>query len=256
MIGLFASGFARVGTSARASLRALSSGGSAALKSGTSALSSDGSTPLKNGGSTPLKNRGSATLKRRFMAAFLACATAVTLAACAQDSGNDTDVANQGYQSGDGSVRTWTPDERGDAVLLTGTDYEGNAVDTTTMSGDIIVLNTWYAACPPCRVEAPDLLDIATERAEDGVSFLGINRTDDAGAALAFEREFGITWPSINDTSGKAIATLAGVVPIKAVPTTVVLDREGRVAARVLGQVEKSTLNSLIDDVAEEGGAA
>lgn len=190
------------------------------------------------------------------VSAALVAVLTLGLAACSQESGNDTDVANQGYQSGDGSVRTWTANERGDSVVLTGTDYEGNAVDTATMDGDVIVLNTWYAACPPCRVEAADLLEVATERADEGVSFLGINRTDDAGAAQAFEREFGITWPSINDASGTAIATLAGVVPIKAVPTTVVLDREGRVAARVLGQVEKSTLNSLIDDVVNEDEAS
>lgn len=199
---------------------------------------------------------GGVSLSRRIAAAASAGLLIFGMAACAKDSGNDTDVANQGYQSGDGSVRTWNPDERGESVVLTGTDYEGNAVDTATMDGDIIVLNTWYAACPPCRVEAADLLEVATEREAEGVSFLGINRTDDAGAAQAFEREFGITWPSIDDASGSAIATLAGVVPIKAVPTTVVLDREGRVAARVLGQVEKSTLNSLIDDVVNEDEAA
>jgi peroxiredoxin len=178
----------------------------------------------------------------------------LVLAACGpQDSGNGEVVVDQGYQSGDGSLRTWDVDERGESVVLTGTDYDGNAVDTSVFAGDVVVLNTWYAACPPCRAEAQDLLDVATDRADDGVHLIGINRTDDAGAAQAFEREFGITWPSIDDRNGKAIATLAGVVPIKAVPTTVFLYQEGRVAARVLGQIEKSTLNALIDEVLAEG---
>ncbi|WP_435299325.1 TlpA family protein disulfide reductase [Timonella sp. A28] len=189
---------------------------------------------------------------RRIGVAAIAAVTVFTLTACAQESGNSTDVVDQGYQSGDGSVRTWPVSERGESVVLTGTDFEGNPVDTSEFDNEIVVLNTWYAACPPCRAEAPDLLAIATERDSEGVHFVGINRTDEAGAALAFEREFGITWPSIQDTSGQAIATLAGVVPIKAVPTTVVLDKQGRVAARVLGQVEKSTLNTLIDDVLAE----
>lgn len=205
------------------------------------------------GGRTPTSASTSQRKGLRRLGVLLALA-AFSLAACAQESGNDTDVLNQGYQSGDGSVRVWEPEERGDVVALSGVDYEGQDVDTSLMTGEVVVLNTWYAACPPCRAEAADLLDVATDRAEDGVQFLGINRTDDAGTALAFEREFGITWPSIDDASGKAVAALAGIVPIKAVPTTLVLDQEGKVAARVLGQVEKSTLNALIDDVLAESG--
>jgi len=88
------------------------------------------------------------------------------------------------------------------------------------------------------------------------VRFIGINGVDDAGAALAFEREHDITWPSIADTDGSVVASLQEVVPVRAVPTTVVLDRQGRVAARVLGQVDATTLDGLIDDVlAEPAGA-
>ena len=186
------------------------------------------------------------------MASAAVAVLTLTLAACAQDSGNSTDVADQGYQSGDGSVRVWNAQERGESVLLKGKDFAGQERSTEDLQGNVVVLNTWYAACPPCRSEAPDLLAIATEHAADDVEFLGINRTDDAGAAQAFEREFDITWPSIEDRSGQAIATLAGIVPIKAVPTTVVLDQQGRVAARVLGQIDKSTLDTLISDLLNE----
>lgn len=180
------------------------------------------------------------------------------LTACAADSGNTNpdDVADQGYLSGDGSLRTWAVADRGEAVALTGTDFSGAAVDSTAFVGDVVVLNTWYAACPPCRAEAADLLTVATARAADGVQLIGINGTDDAGAALAFEREHGVTWPSIADTDGSVAASLQKIVPIQAVPTTVVLDREGRVAARVLGQVDATTLDGLIEDVlAETPGA-
>lgn len=187
----------------------------------------------------------------------LVVAAGLLLSSCAADSGNsDTgDVVGQGYASGDGSLRTWSEDERTDPVEIAGTDFSGNAVDTRGTGGEIVVLNTWYAACPPCRAEAPDLLEIATERASDGVRLLGINGTDEAGAALAFEREHGITWPSIADTDGSAAAALQEIVPVQAVPTTVVLDRQGRVAARVLGQIDASTLDGLIDDVLAEPDA-
>lgn len=178
---------------------------------------------------------------------------AVLLTACTAESGaGDTDVVGQGYVSGDGSVRTWDAGDRGDAVVLTGTDYEGEDVDTSDWSGDVVVLNTWYAACAPCRAEAPDLVALANDRAADGVHVLGINTTDEAGAAQAFERTFDVPYPSIDDRDGSVVATLSGTVPLQAVPSTVVLDQEGRVAARVIGMTEASTLDALVDDVLAE----
>ena len=195
--------------------------------------------------------------RRRALLATVALA-GLLLTSCATDSGNTNpnDVVGQGYLSGDGSLRTWAADDRGEPVALVGTDFSGEPVDSTEFTDDVVVLNTWYAACPPCRAEAEDLLTVATERAADGVQFIGINGTDDAGAALAFEREHGITWPSIADTTGSVVASLQKIVPVQAVPTTVVLDRQGRVAARVLGQVDATTLDGLIEDVlAETPGA-
>ncbi|WNB86981.1 TlpA disulfide reductase family protein [Cellulomonas sp. ATA003] len=164
------------------------------------------------------------------------------------------DVIGQGYQSGDGSTRTWPVADRGQPVTLSGTDFAGGAVDIEEWRGDVVVLNTWYAACPPCRAEAPDLVDLANDYADDGVHLLGINGTDDAGAAQAYERTFSVPYPSIADTDGSAIADLQGAVPVQAVPTTIVLDREGRVAARILGLAEGSTLRALVDDALAEPG--
>ncbi|MFJ1511655.1 TlpA disulfide reductase family protein [Cellulosimicrobium funkei] len=190
---------------------------------------------------------------RRALAGAVVLAATLGLAACAaQDSGATTDVVGQGFVSGDGSVRTWDADERGDVVALTGTDYEGEQVDTSAWLGDVVVLNTWYAACAPCRAEAPDLVALANDRADDGVQVLGINTTDEAGAAQAFQRRFDVPYPSIDDRSGEVVAALSGTVPLQAVPSTVVLDREGRVAARVIGLVEGSTLTALVDDVLAE----
>lgn len=205
----------------------------------------------------PLPRRARRTASRRAVAVVVAAATGLLLASCAADSGNTgtDDVVGQGYASGDGTLRTWSVDERTDPVEISGTDFSGNPVDTRGSGDEIVVLNTWYAACPPCRAEAADLLEVATERAPDGVRLVGINGTDDDGAALAFEREHGITWPSIADTDGSAVAALQEIVPVQAVPTTVVLDRQGRVAARVLGQIDASTLDGLIDDVLAEPSA-
>jgi peroxiredoxin len=186
--------------------------------------------------------------------------TVALLAGCGGGGGTadgaPSGVVDQGYQSGDGSTKTWAVADRGDPIELTGTDFAGGAVDVASWRGDVVVLNTWYAACPPCRQEAPDLVQVAADYAPDGVHLLGINGTDSAGAAQAYERTFAVTYPSIADTDGTAIAALQGSVPVQAVPTTVVVDREGRVAARILGLADPSTLRSLIDDVLAEPAAA
>ncbi|RYV50075.1 TlpA family protein disulfide reductase [Pengzhenrongella frigida] len=185
--------------------------------------------------------------------------TVALLAGCTggpTPSDSPTGVVDQGYQSGDGSTKAWAPADRGEPVALSGTDFAGGAVDVADWRGDVVVLNTWYAACPPCRKEAPDLVALAAEYAADGVQLLGINGTDAAGAAQAFERTFAVTYPSIADSDGSAIAALQGAVPVQAVPTTVVLDREGRVAARILGLADASTLSALVDDVLAEPAAA
>ncbi|WP_421743474.1 TlpA family protein disulfide reductase [Cellulomonas sp.] len=165
---------------------------------------------------------------------------------------NPDDVADQGYQSGDGSTTTWAEGDRTGPLELAGTDFEGTAQDVADWRGDVVVLNTWYANCPPCRAEAPDLAALSTDYAADGVQVLGINRTDDAGTALAFERQFEVPYPSLADTDGAAIAALQGTVPINAVPTTVVLDRSGKVAGRILGLADPSTLRSMIDELLAE----
>ncbi|MFC8800022.1 TlpA family protein disulfide reductase [Promicromonospora sp. NPDC057138] len=174
----------------------------------------------------------------------------VSLAACAPQESGAGDVVGQGYVSGDGSVQTYDVGERKGPVAVVGADFEGKDVDSADWAGDVVVVNTWYASCAPCRAEAPDLVNLASSK--DGVRFLGINTEDDAGAAQAFQRTFEVPYPSIEDRSGAVIAGLSGVVPLQAVPSTVVLDQEGYVAARVIGQVEGSTLEALIDDVLAE----
>ena len=196
----------------------------------------------------------------RARAAALALAAVLALGACTggrvTGGGLTEDGEQAGYVAPDGSAQTWASEDRGEPVVLGGADFAGSAVDVTAWRGDVVVLNTWYAACPPCRAEAPDLVSLATDYADDGVHVLGINGTDDAGAAQAFERTFSVPYPSLADTDGQAVAALQGSVPLQAVPTTVVLDRDGRVAARVLGLAGGSTLRAMVDDLLAEPAPA
>jgi len=175
------------------------------------------------------------------------------LGACsAGDGQGSNDASDQGYVSGDGSIATWPAGDRKGPVALSGTDYEGDEQDVASWLGDVVVVNTWYAECPPCRAEAPDLVALANDYASKGVHVVGLNGTDSAGAAQSFQRTFDVPYPSIHDNTGAAVAALQGVVPIQAVPTTVVLDREGKVAARVLGTADAATLRGVVDDVLAE----
>lgn len=191
------------------------------------------------------------TARLRARAAAAALLAVGLLGGCAGASTPTTET-NAGYAAGDGSFTIWEPGERTGPIELAGTTYHDEAVDLADWRGDVVVVNFWYAACPPCRAEAADLVTIAEEYADDGVAFLGINPRDDAGAALAFERTFGVTYPSIHDSQAQGVAAMEGLVPLQAMPTTIVLDDEGRVAARVLGQVDPETLRGLIDDTLAE----
>ncbi len=154
---------------------------------------------------------------------------------------------NKGYISGDGTVTEVDEADRGEPVQFEGTDVEGNAISSTDYAGKVLVLNFWYAGCAPCRAEAPLLEQLNTERQGPDVSFLGVNVRDQADTALSFEKNYGITYPSIVDTDGAMQFAFSGTVAPNAVPTTLVLDREGRVAARILGRVsEASILDTLI----------
>lgn len=196
--------------------------------------------------------------RRAARAATLALVAAVALAGCtATDplAEQYREGTGQGYISGDGAYTLFAPEERAAPIEFEGEIETGETVSSDDYRGYVLVVNFWYAGCPPCRLEAPDLEALAQQFADEGVSFLGVNIYDQAPTALSFAKEFGVTYPSILDVNdGQVRLAFAGQVAPTAVPTTLVLDREGRVAARIAGLVsEPSVLRSMIaDTLAEE----
>lgn len=183
----------------------------------------------------------------------LAIAGSALLTACSGDDPLAAQAGNSGgknYIAGDGSVMELAVEERGEAVEFSGQTFDGDTISADTLEGPALV-NFWYASCAPCRVEAPDLANLSQEFSND-VDFVGVNVRDAGDTAAAFERTFGIDYPSIEGRDGKILLDFADYVPPQAVPTTLILDAEGRVAARVLGAVEHSTLKSLLTGVVEE----
>lgn len=180
----------------------------------------------------------------------------VILAGCANDplAAQYKDGVDTHYISGEGVYKEYTVAERGKTVDFKGTTDAGKKVSNSDYDGKVTVVNFWYAGCPPCRLEAPDLEKLSQTYAPKGVSFLGVNTYDQAPTSQAFARKFGVSYPSIIDANDVAVQfAFSGSVPPNAVPTTLVLDREGRVAARWSGLVsDPSILAAMIDRVVGE----
>ncbi|HMO10914.1 MAG TPA: TlpA disulfide reductase family protein [Actinotalea sp.] len=192
--------------------------------------------------------RGAQRVVLVVLAVAIAAAMVLSLAGCSY-AGSSTDG---GQSTVDRSVTTWDAADRPGPIDMVGTSYAGEPIDLAEWRGDVVLVNTWFAACPPCRAGAPDLVKIATEYAPLGLQAVGLNFTDDVGTAQAFERSFALPYPSLHDRDGSAVAALQDTVPLQAVPTTVLLDRQGRVAARILGLADPTTLRALIDDLLDE----
>lgn len=190
----------------------------------------------------------------RFIAPAVAAVVVLSGCGAAQDplAQQAAEGSNKNYIAGDGSVTEYAPAERGEPVQVEGTLYSGETVSAGDWPGQVTVLNFWYAACAPCREEAPDLVALHDEYQPEGVEFYGVNIRDGQQNAEAFERNFGIPYPSFNDSDGGVLLSMTSYVPPQAVPTTIVLDKEGRVSARILGLADKGTLSALIDSALAE----
>jgi thiol-disulfide isomerase/thioredoxin len=189
---------------------------------------------------------------RRGVAALVGAAVLFGLAGCSSTAAPTAGGDGQGFVTGDGSVAVVDPADRRPAPDLAGTTLSGDAVSLSDLAGDVVVLNVWASWCGPCREEAPYLQAVADESAADGVTFLGINTRDDDAAAQAFERRFEITYPSIVDEDGRLLLAFRDTLPPSAIPSTLVIDRQGRVAARILRSTTYTELKRLVADVAAE----
>ena len=137
---------------------------------------------------------------------------------------------------------------------MRGTGLNGERLNVADAAGHVVVINLWGSWCAPCRAEAPDLARVASATRALGVRFYGIDTRDDPAAARAFVRRFKVPYPSFDDRDGQVIGRFTGIVPVSAVPSTLVVAPDQRITARVVGRVNASTLRGLIDDAM--GGAA
>ncbi|HUQ00101.1 MAG TPA: TlpA disulfide reductase family protein [Aeromicrobium sp.] len=176
-----------------------------------------------------------------------AAALVLLLAGCG---GVGTGESTEGFVSSNRAITVVPVRERTLAPELAGLDLNGKPLSSKTLrgSGRVLVVNVWGSWCAPCRREAPVLASVARRDAKRGVAFLGLLSRDKPPSALAFVRRFGVTYPSLQDSGGRLQLLFADSLPSQGVPTTWVIDRHGRVAARILGEITRGTLQDLIDD--------
>lgn len=174
------------------------------------------------------------------------------VAGCTGGAAGDGSGGGQGFVSGDGSAQVISQGDRIELGEVSGTTLEGESLSMDDFAGDVIVMNVWGSWCAPCRAEAPALQQVSTDFQKKGVQFVGINTRDQEAAAIAFEKNFGITYPSLVDKSGELQLAFRDSLPANSIPATLVIDRDGQVAARVLGATTYSQLTDLVDQVASE----
>lgn len=192
---------------------------------------------------------------RKLLAALAISALVLTTSACANDSLADQFRSgdNKNYIAGDGTVTEFALGSRPKAASWSGVTESGEAISSTQLDGVITVMNFWYAGCAPCRIEMPELIQLQTEFLPEGVQFIGVNVRDSAETSLAFARRIDMNFPSVMDAkTGSVVLGFTGVVTPQAVPTTLVIDAEGNVSARVLGRIDKGILTTLVKTVIEE----
>ncbi|RKN09789.1 TlpA family protein disulfide reductase [Streptomyces radicis] len=160
------------------------------------------------------------------------------------------------YVQGTGEITTVPVADRQEAPDLAGDTVDGDQLALSDYRGQVVVLNIWGSWCPPCIAEADNFVRVAEDTADDGVQFIGINTRDRTREnAQAFEREHGVPYPSLYDPDGRLLLEFPrGSLNPQAIPSTLVIDREGRIAARALKALTEEELRAALDPVmAEEG---
>jgi thiol-disulfide isomerase/thioredoxin len=194
--------------------------------------------------------------RHKLVAAIAVGALCAGLTACGPDAGSIAAQAKsgdgKGFVSGDGTIERVARGTRSGPLTLSGTTVQGRGWKVADARDKVLVLNVWGQWCGPCVAEMPHLQQVWSELTAAGkpVQFMGINYRDGVETATAFLRANEITYPSLRDDGGATLLALRGKA--NTTPTTLVLDRRGRIAARVSGPVSAATLLALVNDVLSE----
>ncbi len=188
--------------------------------------------------------------------AALAATAALTLglAGCGSLQGSSSGSSDTKFVQGTGQITTVPVKDRVAAPAVSGKTVDGGQLSLASLKGKVVVLNVWGSWCDPCRAEAPNLAAVAKSTAAKGVQFVGINTRDyDTAQAKSFERSFDITYPSFFDPDGTLLLKFPrGSLPPQSIPTTLILDRQGRIAVRALKALTEDELTHALNPIIAE----
>jgi len=184
---------------------------------------------------------------RKLVGVAMLCLALTGLAGCGDDPFSSGD---KGFVSGNGEVTILPAAEREKPDPVSGTTITGDRISLDDFAGKIVVMPVWGSWCGPCRAEAPMLQAASEDLAKQGVAFLGINvRDDNEGKRDAFVRNTGMTYPSFDNIDGSLLLNFRAGLGPKAIPSVVFIDPEGRVAAAVLGEITRTTLYDVVEEI-------
>ncbi|WP_432277483.1 TlpA family protein disulfide reductase [Kitasatospora brasiliensis] len=188
-------------------------------------------------------------------AAATVAAAALALTGCSSSGTSGSGEGQVGFVTVKGTnLSKAEPGRRGDAPDIAGDTLEGTPVKLADYRGKVVVLNVWGSWCGPCRAEAKSLQSVSEKYKDQGVQFLGVNTRDtEKQNAVRFEQEQGVTYPSIFDPAGTQLLKFAkGSLNPQSIPTTLVIDRDGKLAARAVGGTTEDALESILQPVVAE----
>jgi thiol-disulfide isomerase/thioredoxin len=189
-------------------------------------------------------------IRRTVCAAAVAAAGVLAVAACSGQIAANTPASNGiSFVSGSGSAAFFKAGTRSAAPDFSGTTLSGAKFSLSSYRGRVVVINFWGSWCAPCRSEAPTLGVLSQQYQSKGVQFVGVDIRDSPASAEAFLRNFSISYPSLNDPADEIALAFRGTVPPAAIPSTLVIDRTGHIAGRIIGQANYSSLGSLLTKV-------
>ncbi|MEU1720212.1 TlpA family protein disulfide reductase [Nonomuraea sp. NPDC003560] len=176
---------------------------------------------------------------------------AALAAGCAANQSGQPQVGDTRFVAGDGKMQVFDAADRKAAPPVEGPTLDGGTASLAAHKGKVVVINFWASWCGPCRAEAPVLKEVAAKTKGD-VQFIGIDFKDRQADALAFERTEQTGYSHIFDQPGKVALSFQGTVPPAAIPSTLVIDKQGRIAARALGAVKYTDLMNTVTKVRDE----
>ncbi|MEU6818298.1 TlpA disulfide reductase family protein [Streptomyces sp. NPDC046860] len=193
------------------------------------------------------------TRSRAALLGAVAAAAALTLSACGSG-GTSGGGGDTNFVTGRNGVDTAARGERAQAPELSGRTIDGKTLDVADYKGKVVVLNVWGSWCGPCRQEAKYFSKVSKAYEDKGVRFVGINTRDTSTTpAVAFEKANGIAYPSLYDPTGKLMLRFEkGTLNPQLIPSTLILDRDGKVAARALQALDDTALVKMLDPVLAE----